>query len=156
MSRIEELMEHLKKAYDFSQYRISVLQETNNRLKEKAFPWLNKKYDKKYEFDEQGNIFGFKYKWFKEKYPEYTYEIYKEPMWVIRSLEILEGYNFMCQCEACKGEGRRATEVHHIKNFYNNPQSALLPSNLMAVNWECHQKKTKENKESFKKYDKNK
>jgi len=65
--------------------------------------------------------------------------------WLKLRLVILRRDNGLCQCERCKGGrhgGRltRATEVHHIKSKARGGDDS--PSNLQAVNKDCHKRIT--------------
>lgn len=48
---------------------------------------------------------------------------------------------YMCQCEKCKGQKLVAHEVDHIKPLSQGGTDD--PSNLRAMNRDCHAEKTK-------------
>lgn len=123
------------------------MQETLKEMKKGLFEFnLKKVNDSIYAFDSNGVIIGWKKDRFDKKYPEFTWDIYKEPKWKEKSLEILENNKWMCE-----GCGEEASEVHHKKNFYNNPQIALKDDNLVALCHKCHEIISKTRKEYAKK-----
>jgi 5-methylcytosine-specific restriction protein A len=48
--------------------------------------------------------------------------------------------NPMCECEECKGQGKIADMVHHIKSVEEYPELRLELGNLLSMNGECHNK----------------
>ena len=72
------------------------------------------------------------------------------PEWDKLRLQILDRDGKTCQCEECKASGvvRLATEVDHIiskaiwRARYGNEAGVDDPSNLQAINRDCHKRKT--------------
>lgn len=89
-------------------------------------------------------IMGFKRDWFYDKYPEFTWDCYREPAWKEKSLEFCNKKDWTC--ERCREYG---DECHHKRNFYNNPEIALKDSNLECLCHQCHQEETNKRKANW-------
>jgi 5-methylcytosine-specific restriction protein A len=58
--------------------------------------------------------------------------------------QVMKRDGYMCQCEDCKGEKLIAHEVDHISNARDADGNLNdAPSNLRAMNRDCHALKTK-------------
>jgi len=72
------------------------------------------------------------------------------PEWDRLRKAILKRDQYLCQCRHCKAEGRTtlATEVDHVVSKANAKRKGWTdaqidhPSNLQAINAECHKIKT--------------
>jgi 5-methylcytosine-specific restriction endonuclease McrA len=68
---------------------------------------------------------------------------YSSKTWQKKRAYILLRDKYMCQChkifggKPCK---RIANEVHHIKELADNPELALVDSNLLSMSRKCHEK----------------
>lgn len=75
--------------------------------------------------------------------------------WELARAWVLERDEWLCQCRHCKAEGRTrvATEVDHVipkakaRGMGWTEERMNDPSNLQAINAECHKRKTIEDDE---------
>ena len=58
--------------------------------------------------------------------------------------------NPMCQCEECRGHGKIADTVHHIKSVEEYPELRLDWDNLLSMNHVCHDRLHAKRGERFK------
>lgn len=66
--------------------------------------------------------------------------------WDKLRLTILKRDNYLCQCKYCKAEGR-VSVAHHVDHVIPKEQGGTDdPSNLQAINKDCHERKTQEEK----------
>lgn len=65
-------------------------------------------------------------------------KFYKSREWCRKRRQILKRDNY--ECQKCKSEGRyhKAETVHHISHLRDNPELALVDSNLISLCFECH------------------
>lgn len=66
--------------------------------------------------------------------------------WDKLRLTILKRDNHLCQCKFCKAEGR-VSPATHVDHVIPKAQGGTDdPSNLQAINKDCHERKTREEK----------
>lgn len=81
----------------------------------------------------------------------YDERFYKTYTWKQKRKEILVRDNFECQKCKSLGSMRRATTVHHIKEYKFFPSLALTDENLISLCRDCHEEEHPDRLKNFEK-----